>query len=144
MNDDLKALEHQLEELRRLNQAQGEALIALWHTITCWPAKNAEEAELFDCSSLRVAREDVEAVQRILKERDEAKAALETLTTRCRLAEERDVARVALHKILDRIKVEEKDPHNDYGDVGLCIETAQQLAREVLGIVEDPADEDES
>ena len=42
-------------------------------------------------------------------------------------------ARCVLRAILDRIAVEEKKPHNDYGDVGKCIATIQKLAREGLG-----------
>ena len=42
-------------------------------------------------------------------------------------------AQRALRAILDRIAVEEADPHNDYGDVGECIDTIQKLAREGLG-----------
>ena len=65
MTDDFKLT-------RRLNHAQGEALIALRHTVVCWPPKSTKEAALFDCSALQIAKEDVEAVQRVLKERDEA------------------------------------------------------------------------
>lgn len=75
-NNEREAPEDKLAKLRRLNMAQGEALIALRHTVVCWPAKTAEEVKLFDCSELQIAKEDVEAVQRALKERDEARAEL--------------------------------------------------------------------
>ena len=69
--DEAAELERQLLELRRLNQAQSEALLALRHMVVCWPPKNGEEAAMFDYSALQVAREVLETVRRVLKERDE-------------------------------------------------------------------------
>jgi hypothetical protein len=100
----IERLTDELTTVRRLNQAQGEALIALRHAVICWPANSPEEAALFDCSSLQVAREDVQAVQNVLTERDEAHA--------------------ILRKILGRIAV---------GDVGDCIEDIERLAYSGLG-----------
>ena len=47
-------------------------------------------------------------------------------------ANARDKVRLALRVILRRINEEEKDPHNDYGDVGACIDEIQTLARTAL------------
>jgi hypothetical protein len=48
---------------------------------------------------------------------------------------------VSLHTILDRIQKEYDDPHNDFGDVGGCLEDIQRIAQAALGLPVDPETE---